>query len=197
MEKETFDDLTRQLAAPVNRRQVLKLAVGTVAGGLLASLGATRRAEAAPSSCAVFCGKTSFTSGPAHASCLQACHDCGGNVSNICSGPTGSVCCQGGSSCCPGPASTTCCAPGTVCAGNGQCVKPRAFCIPTCTADTCNGTATGCLQACAAGTVGCACVSTTDGTPACVQEVCTNVVCTSSADCGSGSVCFTQGCCGP
>jgi hypothetical protein len=31
---------------------------------------------------------------------------------------------------------------------------------------------------------------------ACVQEVCTFVRCTSSADCGAGAVCFTQGCCG-
>ena len=196
MEDERFDQLTKRLAAPINRRQVLKLAAGTVAGGVLASLAGARKASAAPSPCAVFCGKTSFTSGPAHASCLQACNQCGGNISNICAGPTGAVCCQGGSTCCFGPTGALCCPAGTVCAGNGQCVKPRAFCVPTC-ADTCSGTATACNQTCAAGTTGCACVSTTDGTPACVQEVCTFTVCTSTADCGPGAVCFTQGCCGP
>jgi hypothetical protein len=196
MEDERFDQLTKRLAAPVNRRQVLKLAAGTVAGGVLASLAGVRKAAAAPSPCAVFCGKTSFTGGPDHASCMQACNECGGNISNICRGPTGWICCQSGSTCCFGPTGALCCPPGTICLGNGQCGKPRNFCIPTC-ADTCSGTATGCLQACAAGTPGCACVSTTEGTPACVQEMCTFVVCTSSADCGAGSVCFTQGCCGP
>src|SRR5436309_6352779 len=93
-------------------------------------------ALAAPSGCAVFCGKTSFTSGPAHASCLQACRQCGGDVSRVCQGPTGSICCASGTSCCSGPSGATCCSSGTVCTENGECVVPRAFCIPTC-ADTC------------------------------------------------------------
>jgi hypothetical protein len=197
MEDATFDDLTRRLAAPIDRRQALKLAVGTLAGGLVASLGGMRKAAAAPDPCAVFCGKTAFTSGPAHASCLQACKKCGGDVANVCSGPTGSVCCASGTSCCPGPTGTTCCAGGLVCGGTGQCVKPRSFCIPLCpSGDTCSGTTTGCVLPCAGATSGCACVSTVEGS-ACIQEVCTGIVCTSSADCGPGAVCFTQGCCGP
>lgn len=169
---------------------------GTLGGALLASVG-VQEALAAPGPCAVLCGKTSFTSGPAHASCLQACRRCGRDVSRVCQGPSGSVCCPTGTTCCPGPTGATCCSPDALCDfSSGQCVLPRAFCLPTC-ADTCAGGITGCTQGCDGGTAGCGCVSTTEGTAACVQEVCTFVVCTSSTDCGAGAVCFTEGCCGP
>ena len=170
--------------------------LGGLAGVLPAPLVGIHGALAAPPSCAVFCGKTSFTSGPAHASCLQACRQCGRDVSRVCQGPAGSVCCPSGTTCCPGPVSVSCCSPGTVCDPSGQCVTPRAFCIPTC-ADTCAGGITGCTQGCDGGTPGCGCVSTTEGASACVQETCTFVACTSSTECGAGAVCFTEGCCGP
>lgn len=192
-----FDDVAKAMAGGVSRRQVLKLFGGTVGAGLLAAGTTTEVALAAPSNCAVFCGKTSFTSGPAHAACMQACNQCGGDISRICSGPTNAVCCAPGTSCCIGPTGAAfCCPSGTVCNfGTGACVVPPAFCVPTC-ADTCSSSGgTGCNAACAGGTTGCACVSTVEGS-ACVQEFCTFVRCTSSADCGAGAVCFTQGCCG-
>jgi hypothetical protein len=73
-----------------------------------------------------------------------------------------------------------CCPPGTICQ-NGQCVTPP------CTS--------GCFNSCnSSGT--CYCNNTTGGTPACVQPFCLTGPCTSSAQCPSGSICSTQGCCG-
>jgi hypothetical protein len=191
-----FDQLAKGLAGGVSRRQVLKLIGGTMGGSFLATTTGFDTAVAAPSSCAVFCGKTSFISGPAHASCLQACNKCGGDITRVCQGPTGSVCCAPGTSCCFGPTGAFCCPSGTICTGNGTCLKPRSFCVPTCGTDTCAaGSGTSCNTTCAGATVGCSCVSTIEGS-ACVQEVCTFVTCATSADCGAGAVCFTQGCCG-
>ena len=193
-----FDDMSRAVAGGLSRRQALGIMGGTMGGAVVGSLGMTvaaaPKAFGAPSSCSVLCGKTSFTSGPAHAACLQACRECQGDITRLCQSPTGTVCCAPGSSCCFGPTGAFCCPSGTFCAG-GQCLTPRSFCVPTC-ADTCTGSGTSCSQNCASGTPGCSCVSTTEGS-ACVQQVCTFVTCTSSADCGPGSVCFTQGCCGP
>ena len=187
-----FDQVSKAVAAGLTRRRLMELAGVGVGGGVLAAATPTAFA-AGPSSCAVFCGKTSFSSGPAHAACLRACKQCHGNVSGICTGPAGSVCCAPGTSCCVTAAgAATCCPAGQACIG-GTCAVPPSYCIPTC-ADTCAGSTTSCLQTCAGGTPGCACVSTVEGN-ACVQEICTFVTCTSSADCGPGSVCFTQGCC--
>jgi hypothetical protein len=189
-----FDDVSKAVAAGLTRRRLMGLAGAGVGGSIFASM-APRAVAKGPSSCSVFCGKTSFTSGPAHASCLHACTACHGDVSGICTGATGSVCCSDGTSCCINSAGVAfCCPSGQICAG-GVCVTPPSFCVPTC-ADTCgSGSATSCNTTCAGGTAGCSCVSTVEGS-ACVQEVCTFVTCTTSADCGAGSVCFTQGCCG-
>ena len=162
----SFDDLSRALAKGVTRRQAVKLVGGAVVGGLLTTLHLDS-VRAAPDPCNVFCGKTANTSGAAHAACVQACHKCGGNVQNLCFGPT----------------SVTCCQNGTICA-NGQCQTPF----------TCSGH--GCGVACPSPAGGCGCVTTAEGTTACVQEMCTFTSCTSSADCGAGSVCFTERCCG-
>lgn len=199
---QRFDELSKIFATGLSRRQALRWIGGALGGGVMASMVGIDQVMAAPGDCAVFCGKTAFTSGPAHASCLQACKQCGGDVNRVCTGSTGSVCCppgatccsqKGGSgtaSCCPAGTScctnfatgaTTCCAAGQVC-DNGTCVTP-----------TCSGH--GCNVFCNPN-VGCGCVMTTEGTTACVQEVCTFQSCTSSADCGPGSVCFTEGCCG-
>jgi hypothetical protein len=87
------------------------------------------------------------------------------------------------------------CAGGGVCQAGCSCAAPAiGFCIPTC-ADTCTGT-TGCLQGCDGGTANCACVATAEQTAACVLALCTLVPCSSSAECGPGAVCFTEGCCG-
>ena len=144
--------------------------------------------------CSVFCGKTATVSGPAHASCLQACRACGGDVSRVCpqgfGGFFGSnlpqICCATGTSCCPSVTGTsTCCPAGTGCVFPlGQCAP--GCCVPTC-ADTCTLGGTGCD----AGTPDCFCASTTEGSPACVsQNVGCTGPCSSSAECGPGEVCF-------
>lgn len=160
-----FEDLSRALATGVSRRQAVKLMGGAVAGSVLAVMH-LGRAEAAPSTCAVFCGKTAFNSGPAHAQCLQACKQCGGDVQSLCQGPTGVTCCQNGTVC--GPVTRTC--------------------VPPCTCDS--------FTPC--GAQGCLCVTTTENASACIVPTCTEITCTSSADCGAGYVCFqsTSSCCG-
>jgi hypothetical protein len=164
---QRFDELSKIFATGLSRRQALRWIGGALGGGLVGSIVGIDQVMAAPSGCAVFCGKTAFSSGPAHASCLQACHQCGGDVNRICTGPTGSACCG----------------PDQFCDFNsGTCITAG-----TCTTHSCG---TQCNQ-------GCGCVQTTEGNTACVQEICTGQLCNSSADCGAGSVCFTEGCCGP
>jgi hypothetical protein len=82
-----------------------------------------------------------------------------------------------------------------LCTDACTCEPPPSFCVPT-SPDTCSSGFTDCFEPCDNFTPGSACVSTTEGTAVCVQEVCTFVSCSSSADCGPGEVCFTQGCCG-
>lgn len=167
-----FDELSKSLAANVSRRDAFKLTGGAVAGALLASmgLGKTERAEAAPSSCAVFCGKTSFTSGPAHASCLQACHQCGADTSRICQTPTGFVCCPSGQVCSPATQTcvATCTCPSFTACGTGNCL-----CVTT-TENT---------SACVIPSCGPPCTSSTDCGP--------GAVCFQSTDvcCGNGTFC--------
>jgi hypothetical protein len=90
-----FDELSKSLAKGMSRRQALRW-IGGVAGAALASLG-VGQAAAAPSPCAVFC---SFLHGAAHASCVQACKQCGADISRVCVNPAGSVCCPSGQVCC-------------------------------------------------------------------------------------------------
>jgi hypothetical protein len=162
-----FDEMSKGLAAGMSRRGALRWISGSIAGAALAALGGGKT-QAAPDPCAVYCGKTAFVSGPFHAACMQACHTCKGDVSRLCVGPT----------------SVTCCAPGTACRSNGTCVAVPAGC-----------SGIGCASSCGA-TGSCSCVGTTENTIACVEQVCTFVSCTSSAECGAGAVCFTEGCCG-
>jgi hypothetical protein len=152
-----FEDLSRALATGVSRRQAVKLMGGAVAGSVLAVMHLSR-AEAAPSTCAVVCGKTGFVSGPAHAQCLQACRQCAGNIQNLCFGPTGAVCCQNGTVCslftgtCVQPCT---CESGTPC-GTGSClcvqtVEGQPACIvpscgSPCTASTDCGSGFVCFQ---------------------------------------------------
>ncbi len=122
-----FDELSKALASSVSRREVLrKVGIGLV-GSMLAGIG-VREAAAAPSECAVLCGKTGFTSGPAHAACLQVCRSCEADARRICNIGTGFVCCPAGQTCnyncqtgrqeccvgdpnCPGSCLETCCPP--------------------------------------------------------------------------------------
>ena len=162
-----FDALSKALASGVSRREVLRGVGAGLTGALLASVG-VKKASAAPSNCSVLCGKTAFTSGPAHASCLQACRQCGGNTSRICQTPTGFVCCPSGQVCSP---------------ATNQCVAE-------CTCES--------FTPCGTGGSDCLCVQTTEGTSACIVPFCSGQQCTTSSECGAGSICFVSGapCCG-
>jgi hypothetical protein len=165
-----FDDLSKALAGGVSRKHALKL-MGAAMGGGIAALMHLDRVGAAPDPCQVFCGKTANISGPQHAACIQACHQCNADLSRVCFGPT----------------SITCCAPGTFCV-NGTCSAPLV-----CGAGTFGTCSINCV-----GTTGvpCTCSRSTEGNVVCAQPVCTGTPCTTSADCGTGSICFTDQCCG-
>jgi hypothetical protein len=132
-------------------------------GAVVLTLLVGHGAAGAPAKCAVFCAGLP---GPRKAACVQACHQCNGDVTRVCNSPTGA----------------TCCAPDAVCTSDGTCLT-----VPP----GCSGL--GCSSSC--GTF-CSCVRTAENTVACVQQVCTFIPCVSTAECGAGSVCFTEGCCG-
>jgi hypothetical protein len=96
---------------------------------------------------------------------------------------------------CDPSAFPTGCPGNLVCTDTCTCEPPPSFCIPA-SPDTCSSGFTDCFEPCDNFTPASACVWTTEGTAVCVQEVCTFVSCSGSADCGPGEVCFTQGCCG-
>jgi len=115
-----FDELSKALASGVSRREALRRFGVGLAGALLASAG-VRKASAAPSACAVICGKNAGISGPLHATCLQACRQCEADVTRICIGygpfgPSQVICCPEGRTCCFDIAGRpTCCPEGRTC----------------------------------------------------------------------------------
>jgi hypothetical protein len=104
MSADRFDKLTKALATGTSRRTVLKALVATVAGGVLASLGASGLGAsevAVPCTFATDCGRNEI--------CLSGeCFDCGA-TRRACSGPTifTGTCCNKG--------------PGTHCCKSGLC----------------------------------------------------------------------------
>lgn len=122
-----FDELAKALAGDVPRRKALRLLGGTLAGALLAAL-SRREARAAPSECAVLCGKNAFISGPLHAACRQACQQCEADITRICFSPTGARCCPPETTCCPTPTGSTCCPAGQVCCSPAGCCEVGRVC---------------------------------------------------------------------
>jgi len=219
MDPTKFDELTKSLATPTSRRQAVKTLAASAFGSMLAFSGLDRvfamtgrcrpgltlchgkcvNTKTDPKNCGV-CG-TVCVSGlcvnglccpPGTINCNNSCCD-GTCLNGTTCCPTGQTCgttccpigqvCLNGTTCCPAKqvCGNTCCPSGMICK-NGQCVTP-----PNCPS-------TGCATACLNNS-SCDCVTTTEGV-SCVQPICTFVTCTTSADCPSGQVCFTQGCCG-
>ncbi len=117
-----LDELSKALASGVSRRDVLKRIGAGLTGAVLASVG-TRRATAAPSTCAVFCAEVT-QSGPANAQCRQACRQCGNDPSLLCGGfGRPFICCAPNSSCCFSQTGEFCCPSGTECCGEGCCAS--------------------------------------------------------------------------
>jgi hypothetical protein len=211
MDGSRFDSLTKTLAGGVSRREVVRGALGALAGAALAARG--RGAGAAPNACAQACAGE--PKGPRQAACKQACKRCAGNFNQICFGNT-IVCCAGGECCfddetgnvacstqlpaCPEPlVREGCeCVCGNAC-DPGQFPDPGqgCACVPFPTCD-----AAGAPENCAAGVVtdcadgACACVDNVDGGNACVERFCTFEACTSGADCAGGPCVSIPDCCG-
>jgi hypothetical protein len=128
------------------------------------------------------CDQSSLANGcPTGESCDESCTACAVRCGDGVVGPGES--CDGPTSC---PSGETCNSTCTAC-GSG-------LCVPT-SPDTCNAGLHGCSQPCDNNTPSSACVSSVGGAFVCVQEQCTVRTCNSSADCNSGEVCFTEGCC--
>jgi len=216
MDPTRFDALTRQLSDSRTRRGVLG---GALAGILVRMLGATEtearrksrkehtaKTEAKPKRCDVGCASLKAQ---AKSACKKACKACGGNFDQVCPtdgpfGPTAFTCCPSGTFCVFGAGvcctegtepcfkpdgSATCCAVGTFCdLTTGMCNPPAV-----CTA------AAGCLGGICG--LGCFCVSSVEGTGACVNAEfanCDAPPCDTSADCGAGGVCVdvtSDSCC--
>src|SRR5713101_813959 len=195
MDPTKFDELTKSLATPTSRRQAIKTLAASAFGSILAFSGLDRvfaRTGHCPPGLTLCHGKCVNTkTDPKNCGVCGTVCVSGLCVNGLCC-PPGTIncnnsCCDGtcinGTTCCPAKQAcgSICCPSGMICQ-NGQCVTP-----PICTSTGC---ATVCLN-----NSSCFCVTTTEGV-SCVQPICTFVTCTTSADCPSGQVCFTQGCCG-
>jgi hypothetical protein len=143
MAEPRFDDLSRALGRPIPRREALRLAAATLAGGALAAL---RPATAH----AAVCTPTELQAGS------TTCPPFGGNFAQCCA--PGSTCCAGGGAqgpqCCgtganvtkPYCCSGTCCA--TPCCGGRTCCGPDQDCCGSqcCTRDPSQPTRSRCNQ---------------------------------------------------
>ena len=191
MKPQTFDNLTRALAAPTSRRGALgriagMLAGGTVGGAALAGLSpGLALAGGGNSNAAHFCS-ANFAPGPDRGQCVAAAAQ-GGGLFASCGGGTQSVCCPtNGNGQCTSYSSATCCSSGQSCM-NGTCV---ATC-PAGTVELSNGT---CAQNCRPSL--CPCIN---GGPVCGHDgfqtyFCTNfqgsqAPCTTDSDCPMGEFC--------
>jgi len=147
-----FDELSKALAAGISRREALRRIGSGLVGATLAALG-LGKADAAPNPCSVFCSKN-FPPGPARAACLQACRQCGADVSRVCFGATNAICCAPDSSCCNSstgsafccPEHGNCCGDGCCSAGQNCCLGSSGFfcCEGECCGDNCCGPGTFC-----------------------------------------------------
>jgi hypothetical protein len=201
MEKRSsaFDELAKDLAQGLSRREALGRLAGGLLGAMLASLG-LEQAWGAPTSrppkCSDYCNTLPR---PQRANCNNACKQCGGNTQNICpSQDSDKVACCSQGTCCSagtcGPPSTNqnCGACGNVCSGgtscvNGACQCPsgQAFCNGVCCnpgeacndgscegAKTCSGDSclSGFIPCSAANPDGCGCFATTEGANLCLDR---------------------------
>jgi hypothetical protein len=212
-----FDELAKDLAQGVSRREVLWRAAGGLMGAMLASVG-MQRAWGDPNPCATFCrGLPSFQ----RRNCNNACKQCGGNTQNVCPSLDSEkvACCSQGTGCCSGACTTlgtnqNCSGCGNVCTGGSSCVNGTCQC-PT-DQRFCPGGTTCCAitRACCDGGVCCGldesccggkCVNTQTSTSNCglcgkscnPGETCVAGACRcgSNPGCSAGQDCISGICC--
>ena len=215
MKPQTFDNLTRALAAPTSRRSALGriaglFGLGTVGGGTLAALSpGLALAGGGNSNAAHFCS-ANFAPGPDRGQCVAAAAQ-GGGLFASCGGGTQSVCCPtNANGQCTSYSSATCCSSGQVC-NNGTCVSAcpagtvplsNGSCATTCASP---GPCTGSGGSCS-GTNGfgfpcgeCARDNNVGNTLYC-RSACDSSIggpCASDSDCTQGYFCYIAGTCLP
>jgi hypothetical protein len=168
MDSARFDGLVRTFGQTTSRRKTL-LGLASAAVGALALGGRDVSAD------------TCKRNGKA---CKKNSQCCSGN----CVGASEGVCCAAGAQECSGPEGfTECCNTDTLCNfDTGECVAP-VICGPE----------SGCFGGpCEA--IGCFCVSSLEGTPACINELfadCFGQSCESSAECDGGVCVDATECC--
>src|SRR5262245_47938029 len=128
---EHFDELTKDLASGVSRRDALKRFVGGIFGGLLAAVGLTKTAGAqAPGTCPAYCRSLGINPGNGNAfgKCVSNCSNCrlaGGTECGASGCCHGNEVCQNGTCVVPHTCNTcdvnTPCNSAIPCEGNGNC----------------------------------------------------------------------------
>ena len=190
MEDHRFDTVVKAFGSGTTRRGVLGGALGGALAGVLAAvLGApetearrkhgTKKVQTAsqPRSCDVGC---SGLKAQAKTACRKACRECGGNFEQVCVtfGPVG-------------PTAFTCCPEGTLCSFETGACEEVATCPSGEPAENCSlGVTTNCGPDGA-----CALAVDADGGCACVERMCTGIVCTTGTDCEGGLCVNIPGCC--
>jgi hypothetical protein len=168
-----FDELAKDLAGGMSRREALRRFGGALAGALLASLSVRKAWGGDHSACIEVCKQHTGVHG-----CGNACLKCDDDPNRICYSDTSAVCCSTGSSCVSGN-----CVAGPVCpSGETDC---SGICVDTST-DTSN-----------CGTCGITCAGTM---PACCSGICrdlsndTGNCGTCGNTCNAGEVCSNGAC---
>lgn len=188
---ESFDDLTRAIAAPVSRRRALAVALGGFLASLL-GLGRPRRAVAVTCSGPTTVGPSPCTAGttPCGPCCCRAGIACTNSTTGTCGCPAGTT-----------PCGLACCVAGVACANAST--------------STCNGAVSTCLtgqapcgrRCCAAGQPCSNAACCTPTTCAAQGKNCGQIsdgcggllncgTCTSPETCGGGGVPGVCGCAG-
>jgi hypothetical protein len=163
-----FDELAKELARSMPRREMLGRLGGYLAGGLLAFLGLAQQPAEAGRRCNIFCSNL-FRNGPARAQCQQVCNQCNEDLTRVCASIAGTVCCSQGRVCEFGscvPTRCGACITGNLCGGSLNCLctvgsDDQAHCVDI------------------SGFAGCAAPT-----------------CTTNADCGANEICDSLFCCG-
>jgi hypothetical protein len=186
-ERFQFDELAKQMARALSRRDAFRCVGTGLMGMFLGSLGLERASGAANSDCSTLCKTLPKAQ---QANCKRACTDCRGNALQICASTNSDqvACCASGASCCGGVCCSSFCVNG-VCS---PCPSGQFLCNGQCCPSTnnCCGGLSCCPlnQACCDGGVCCA-----------AGQICSGGKCTSCADgrpfCGSVCCPTSQTCC--
>ena len=191
MQTQRCDRTNENPATAISRRRRRRLWWSVAVGATLALLWLAP-AAAAPNACAQACAGE--PKGPRQAACKQACKQCDGNISLVCSGPQ-IICCATGDCCLDENGQSACSDELSPCPESQT--RVGCDCVDACSsgepAENCSA---GVTSSC--GTFGTCALVRFAGSLACncIERVCTNTPCTTTADCPLGQTCASlPGCC--